>query len=616
MNMHKTPRYGRLLEDFEEGATYPHPWEVTLDGGQIALFQASFLDSTPTYASATFAQALGFRDRPVHPLLLLNLGLSFSVHDVSEQAIAHLAYVDVRFPNPAYPGDTVFASSKVLGKKLASSGDKGVVHVRTVLENQDGVPVCTFERKALVRAGGPLADRPKDPIAYAQPDLGDVPRLPEPLRQRVQAPSRKGGFAGYFEDFAEGDVLCHYNGKTVGDTEHMQLTLMMRNSHPIHFDEGYCKEGNSFAGTRVVYGGLVFGFVASLASRDVCGNVVWDLGFDDGATPCMRRPRCYPSKTWMPPRGTSPSASSASRACGPRPSSIAAWTCSRPSSRKTRRPRCARRSSKSPAPSACSSARDIERACAVSSWWFPASTRPGASTRRPLPAFALRASTCPFVSWTTGARTEPPPCWRPSARGRPNGSAGCSSTATRARRRRCAEASSPRSPVGYWDADLATPLTEVPRFCEVLATQPHVHLVMGSRVQLLGRTIERKLYRHAYGRVFTTMVSMLLSLPVYDTQCGAKLFRVSDELRACFDRPFTTRWIFDVEILARLMGQWEPRDIDTAERIYELPLLVWRDVAGSKIGAADAAVALGDLARLGRIYRAAIGARRRRVRHG
>jgi dolichyl-phosphate beta-glucosyltransferase len=170
--------------------------------------------------------------------------------------------------------------------------------------------------------------------------------------------------------------------------------------------------------------------------------------------------------------------------------------------------------------------------------------------------------------------------------------------------------------VGYWDADLATPLTEVPRFHEVLATQPHVHLVMGSRVQLLGRTIERKLYRHAYGRVFTTMVSMLLSLPVYDTQCGAKLFRVSDELRACFARPFTTRWIFDVEILARLMGQWEPRGIDTADRIYELPLLVWRDVAGSKIGATDAAVALGDLARLGRTYRTAIGARRRRVRHG
>jgi acyl dehydratase len=65
----------------------------------------------------------------------------------------------------------------------------------------------------------------------------------------------------------------------------MQLTLLMRNSHPIHFDEVYCQEGNSFTGTRVVYGGLVFGFVASLSSRDVSGNVLWDLGYDDGSHP-------------------------------------------------------------------------------------------------------------------------------------------------------------------------------------------------------------------------------------------------------------------------------------------------------------------------------------------
>jgi 2-methylfumaryl-CoA hydratase len=83
----------------------------------------------------------------------LNLGLSFSVHDVSEQAIAHLAYIDVRFPEAGYVGDTVRARSTVLGVKPASSGDKGVVHVRTILENEKGAVLCAFERKALVRAG-------------------------------------------------------------------------------------------------------------------------------------------------------------------------------------------------------------------------------------------------------------------------------------------------------------------------------------------------------------------------------------------------------------------------------------------------------------------------------
>ena len=84
-------KYGRLLSDFEKGATYEHPWDVTVDGGTVAMFQASFQDAIPMFASSTFARAHGFRERPLHPLLCLNLALSFSVHDVSEQAIAHLA---------------------------------------------------------------------------------------------------------------------------------------------------------------------------------------------------------------------------------------------------------------------------------------------------------------------------------------------------------------------------------------------------------------------------------------------------------------------------------------------------------------------------------------------
>src|SRR5689334_7126231 len=120
---YKTFQYGRMLEDFEEGKTYDHPWDVTVDGGTVALFQASFLDASPPYASAVYARDIGLRDRPLHPLLLLNFGLSFSVHDISEQAIAHLAYLDVRFPEASYAGDTLTASSQVLSVRKASTGD-------------------------------------------------------------------------------------------------------------------------------------------------------------------------------------------------------------------------------------------------------------------------------------------------------------------------------------------------------------------------------------------------------------------------------------------------------------------------------------------------------------
>jgi 2-methylfumaryl-CoA hydratase len=281
----RTPKYGRLLGDFEVGAVYAHPWEVTVDAGTVALFQASFLDATPAYASARFAWDMGLRDRPIPPLLLLNLGLSFSVHDVSEQAIAHLAYIDVRFPEAAYAGDTLVATSRVLGVKPSSAGDKGVVHVRTSIAKLGGPAVCVFERKALVRAGRLEARPARAPSDKRPSDPPEPARLPPELRETVRVPSRASGFAGFACDFGVGDVVFHDNGKTVGESEHMQLTALCRNSHPLHFDEVYCKGGASFARTRVVYGGLVFAWVASLASRDTTGNVLWDMGFDHGAHP-------------------------------------------------------------------------------------------------------------------------------------------------------------------------------------------------------------------------------------------------------------------------------------------------------------------------------------------
>lgn len=285
MSEPKSFRYGRKLDDFVAGEVYPHPWDVTVDEGMMALFAASFLDSTPTYASRAYAKSLGFRDRPVNPLLLLNLGLSFSVHDVSEQAIAHLAYLDVRFPEACYPGDSVTASSQVLGVKPSSKGDKGVVHVRTLLQNDEGRIVCAFERKALVPSGK-VKGRPQDPpYRLTQPNVDELPRLPKPLRsEAIATPIRQGGFGGFYEDFEVGDVFAHDVGKTVGESEHMQMTYLVRNSHPLHFDELYSKE-NSFAKTRVVYGGLVLSWVLTLASRDTTGNALWDMGLDEGAHP-------------------------------------------------------------------------------------------------------------------------------------------------------------------------------------------------------------------------------------------------------------------------------------------------------------------------------------------
>lgn len=158
--------------------------------------------------------------------------------------------------------------------------------------------------------------------------------------------------------------------------------------------------------------------------------------------------------------------------------------------------------------------------------------------------------------------------------------------------------------VGFWDADLATPLEAIAAFRAVFEERPHVTMVFGSRVKLLGRHIERNEVRHYLGRVFATAASMALRLPVYDTQCGAKLFRRTPELRSYFADPFLTRWIFDVEILARSMRTPALRaDIVGNERVYELPLERWTDVAGSKLKPADFLKAIRELARIRWKYR-------------
>ena len=140
--------------------------------------------------------------------------------------------------------------------------------------------------------------------------------------------------------------------------------------------------------------------------------------------------------------------------------------------------------------------------------------------------------------------------------------------------------------VGYWDADLATPLEEIASLREALEQRPEVILAMGSRVRLMGRLIERRWARHYFGRVFATVAGVMLGLPVYDTQCGAKMFRLCDETRALFAEQFLGRWVFDVELIARLIAGRRGSDLSPLEEaIVEVPLLTWRDVAGSKLRA-------------------------------
>ena len=152
--------------------------------------------------------------------------------------------------------------------------------------------------------------------------------------------------------------------------------------------------------------------------------------------------------------------------------------------------------------------------------------------------------------------------------------------------------------VGYWDADLATPLEEVPRFVDVLRRRPLVACVLGARVQLLGRTIRRSPWRHYFGRLFAAAASITLNMPVYDTQCGAKLLRATPEVTEAFASEFLSSWVFDVELIARLREAYGRSGGEWRDVFYELPLRRWVDVKGSKLRLRDFVRVAFDLRRI------------------
>jgi dolichyl-phosphate beta-glucosyltransferase len=156
--------------------------------------------------------------------------------------------------------------------------------------------------------------------------------------------------------------------------------------------------------------------------------------------------------------------------------------------------------------------------------------------------------------------------------------------------------------VGYWDADLATPLAVISQFAEIL-NDPRRLLVLGSRVRLLGGQIERSPTRHYAGRAFATLASGLLGFPIYDTQCGAKLFRANAMMVGLFEQPFELRWCFDVELLARLRRCQQRGLCNVSEQCVEFPLDTWHDVPGSKLTSRELVRVARELAQLALIVR-------------
>lgn len=135
--------------------------------------------------------------------------------------------------------------------------------------------------------------------------------------------------------------------------------------------------------------------------------------------------------------------------------------------------------------------------------------------------------------------------------------------------------------VGYWDADLATPLETIPDFNRIVTRYHDVDVVFGSRCRLLGHRIERTLVRRTISRVCSLLARMAVKLPISDTQCGAKLLRNTNTLRKALNEPFTAGWLFDVELFTRISRY----TTDRTRAFYQYPLSEWSEIEGSKVSA-------------------------------
>ncbi len=103
--------------------------------------------------------------------------------------------------------------------------------------------------------------------------------------------------------------------------------------------------------------------------------------------------------------------------------------------------------------------------------------------------------------------------------------------------------------IAFLDADGSTEMDELHRLALMAFDNPKLATVIGSRVKMLGYSVDRFAKRHYSGRIFATLVSELFNIPIYDSQCGAKVFRTSFMTQNDLDICYQARWLFDTQLV-------------------------------------------------------------------
>jgi len=254
---------GRFFEDFEPGQTLVHATPRTVTAGDVALYTALYGPRFSLFSSDEFARASGLAAAPVDPLVAFHVVFGKTVPDISLNAVANLGYAEGRFLAPVFPGDTLTATSEVIGLKENSNGKTGVVYVRTTGTNQRGEAVLSYVRWVMVRK--------RDPGAVVEGQ--SVPNLAKAVAPADLVVPAGLDFSGYdwslagaphaFEDYAVGEKIDHVDGMAVEEAEHQMATRLWQNTAKVHFNQ--FERSKDPSGRRLVYGGVVISTAKALS---------------------------------------------------------------------------------------------------------------------------------------------------------------------------------------------------------------------------------------------------------------------------------------------------------------------------------------------------------------
>lgn len=275
---------GRFFEDYAVGDVIKHAVPRTINMGERALYHALYPARHALHSSDMFAQSCGLPFSPLDDLITFHTVFGKTVPDVSLNAVANLGYAQGRWLTPLWPGDTITATSEVIGVKQNSNGKTGIVWVRTTGQNQHGEVLMEYVRWVMVRrrAEGPAPD----PVVPELSDVVDPADLVIP--KGLDFSNYDFDLAGEphrWGDYTVGEVIDHVDGVTVEEAEHMLATRLWQNTAKVHFDATHRADGK-----RLIYGGHVISMARALSYNGLANaQMIVALNGGAHANPCFAR---------------------------------------------------------------------------------------------------------------------------------------------------------------------------------------------------------------------------------------------------------------------------------------------------------------------------------------